>query len=299
MGILNYIKNGLMEVWDDINDVRLDDKAAPDLGDLLKGKEEPIYANPKEFFARTYLTENMKKLIEDIAEDLQDEKGGSIYLLTSLFGGGKTHTQITLYHAFNNPDTLKEINPQLAAKIAEAGKPTIIVMDGSRADLIPHPKEPYKAEDFTIKTIWGMLAYKLGAYSKVKHLDNEDAPAPDVTLLKSILAETKEPILILMDEILHYILNVDKSKGLKDYGSKVLLFLDYLSRAIEDTPKTVLVVSIQAEYRKRGEQEELIEEDMFKDYAKKVLGSLERKSTKRVVPVSPDDVAKVLQKRIF
>jgi predicted AAA+ superfamily ATPase len=299
MGILNLIKNGLIEVWSDVYDARLDDKAAPDLGDLLKGEEEPIYSNPKEFFNRTYLTKSMEDLIEDIAETLKNGKGGSIYLLTSLFGGGKTHTQIALYHAFSNPDTLKEINEQLAAKIAEAGKPTIIVMDGSRADLIPHPKEPYKAEGFTIKTIWGMLAYKLGAYSKVKHLDSEKAPAPDVTLLKSILSETKEPILILMDEIVHYVFNMDKSLDLKDYGEKVLLFLDYLSRAVEDTPKTVLVASVQAEYRKVEGQKKLLEEDIFAGYAGKVLRNLSRESTKIVTPVSPDDVAKVLQKRIF
>ncbi|MGC9115820.1 MAG: DUF499 domain-containing protein [Fervidicoccaceae archaeon] len=299
MGILNHIKNGLMEVWEDVDDARLDDKAAPDLGDLLKGEEEPIYSNAKEFFNRTYLTKAMEDLIEDIAETLKNEKGGAIYLLTSLFGGGKTHTQIALYHAFSNPATLKEINEQLAAKIAEAGKPAIIVMDGSRADLIPHPKEPYKAEGFMIKTIWGMLAYRLGAYNKVKHLDSEKAPAPDVTLLKSILSETKEPILILMDEIVHYVFNMDKSLDLKDYGEKVLLFLDYLSRAVEDTPKTALVASIQAEYRKVEGQKKLLEEEMFAGYAGKVLRNLSRESTKTIMPVSPDDVAKVLQKRIF
>jgi predicted AAA+ superfamily ATPase len=299
MGILNLIKNGLMEVWSDVYDARLDDKAAPDLGDLLRGEEEPIYSNPKEFFNRTYLTKSMEDLIEDIAETLKNGKGGAIFLLTSLFGGGKTHTQIALYHAFSNPYTLKEINEQLAAKIVEIGRLTIIVMDGSRADLIPHPKEPYKTEDFTIKTIWGMLAYKLGAYGKVKHLDNEKAPAPDVTLIKSILSETKEPILILMDEIVHYVFNMDKSLDLKDYGEKVLLFLDYLSRAIEDTPKIALVASIQAEYRRVEFQKKLVEEDLFAGYAGKVLRNLNRESTKIVPPVSPDDVPKVLQKRIF
>lgn len=299
MGILNHIKNGLMEVWDDVYDARLDDKAAPDLGDLLKGEEEPIYSNPKEFFNRTYLTKAVENLIEDVAETLKEGKSGTIYLLTSLFGGGKTHTQIALYHAFTSPETLKDLNPQLAAKIAETGKPTIIVMDGSRADLVPHPKEPYKAEGFTIKTMWGMLAYKLGAYGKVKHLDSEKAPAPEVTTLKSILSETKEPILILMDEIVHYIFNMDKSHDLKDYGQKVLLFLDYLARAVEDTPKIVLVASVQAEYRKIEGQKILFEEDVFTGYASKVLRNLSRESTKIVTPVSPDDIAKVLQRRIF
>ncbi|MCS7103688.1 MAG: DUF499 domain-containing protein, partial [Candidatus Korarchaeum sp.] len=193
MGILDHIERGLMEVWDDLYDARLDDKAAPDLGDLLKGEEDPVYANPKEFFARTYITKSMEELIEDIAENLKNGKSGAIYLLTSFFGGGKTHTQIALYHAFSSPSTLNDVNSRLAVRVTESGRPTVIVMDGSRADLVPHPKEPYKTRDFTIKTIWGMLAYKLGAYGKIKHLDSEKDPAPDVTLLKSILAETKEP----------------------------------------------------------------------------------------------------------
>jgi len=299
MGILNLIKNGSMEVWEDVYDARLDDKAAPDLGDILRGEEEPIYANPKEFFARTYLTESMINLMEDIAETLKNGKGGSIYLLTSLFGGGKTHTQIALYHAFSNPETLREVNEKLAAKIAEVGKPIIVVMDGSRADLIPHPKEPYKVEGFTIRTIWGMLAYKLGAYGKIKHRDNEKEPTPEVNVLKSILSEIKEPVLILMDEIVHYVFNMDKSPDLKDYGEKVLMFLDYLSRAIEDTPRIALVVSVQAEYREMHGGKKLLEEEMFEGYASKVIKNLTRESTKIVTPVPPDDVAKVLQKRIF
>ncbi|MEM3648090.1 MAG: DUF499 domain-containing protein [Thermoproteota archaeon] len=299
MGILNMVKNGKIEVWSDIYDARLDDKAAPDLGDILRGEEEPIYADSREFFNRTYLTKSMEGLVEDIAETLKNGKGGSIYLLTSLFGGGKTHTQIALYHAFNNPDAVREINEQLAAKIAEAGKPTIIVMDGSRADLVPHPKEPYKADGFTIKTIWGMLAYRLGAYGKIKHLDSEKAPAPEVTLLRSILSEAREPVIILMDEIVHYVFNMHKSPELKDYGEKVLLFLDYLSRAVEDTSKTVLVASVQAEYREVEGQRKLFEEEVFAGYASKVFRNLSRESTKIVTPVSPDDVARVLQKRIF
>lgn len=297
MGVLDLIKRGLIEVWDDLYDAGLDDKAAPDLGDILRGEEEPIYSDPGEFFSRTYLTESMEKLLEDVAETLKNEKGGAIYLLTSLFGGGKTHTLIALYHAFNNPSALREISPQLAAKIAEVGRPAIIVMDGSRADLVPHPRQPYKAEGFVIKTIWGMLAYKLGAYGKVKHLDNEKEPAPDVKILKDILSEAKEPVLILMDEIVHYYFNMYNS--LREYGEKVLLFLDYLARAVEDTPGVALVVSVQAEYRKIGGEKKLVEESMFEGYAREVLRVLSRESTKVVVPVSPDDIAKVLRKRIF
>jgi len=298
MGIKSLREKGSIKIWKDVFDPRLDDKAAPDLGDIVKGKETFYYADPEAFFKRTYMTNSMKELIDEAAETLKSGKGGVIFLLTSLFGGGKTHTQLCLYHVFNSPEKFKEVDEQLAAKVAEAGKPIIVVMDGSRSDLVPHPNEPFKAEGFSIKTIWGMLAYRLGVYAKIKHLDSLDSPAPGVNLLREILSEPKEPILILMDEIVHYVFNVSKS-GLKDYGDKVLLFLDYLARAVEDTPKIVLVASVQAEYRVIEGQKQLFEEDMFRGYASNVLRALSRESTRIVVPVSPDDVVKVLNKNIF
>lgn len=300
MGIKNLVKNGLIEVWKDVYDARVDDKAAPDLSDILRGEEEKsFYSIPEEFFKRTYMTRSMEELTEDIAETLKGGKGGGIFLLTSLFGGGKTHTQICLYHSFNNPQTLTTLSKELSAKVAEVGKPLTVVMDASRAALVPHPEEPYKAEGFTIKTIWGMLAYRLGAYAKIKHLDNEKAPAPDVDLIESILTESKEPVLILLDEIVHYVFNMEKSRILKDYAGKVLLFLDYLARAVESTPKVTLVASVQAEYRVVEGQKLLMEEEVFRGYASKVLSVLSRESTRVIVPVAPDDVVKVLQKRIF
>jgi hypothetical protein len=298
MGIKSLIKENQIEIWKDVYDPRLDDKAAPDLADILKGKEEPIYAEPEEFFKRTYLTKTMEELTEEIIETLKKGKTGGIFLLTSFFGGGKTHTQICLYHAFIKPEKLTAISDKLATKIAETIKPIIVVMDGSRAELIPHPEQPYKAEGFTIKTIWGMLAYKLGAYAKIRHLDDEKAPAPDVTLIRNMLAEAKQPILILLDEIVHYVFNMYKSK-LEDYGDKVVLFLDYLARAIETTPKTAIVASIQAEYRVIEGQKQLLEEEVFRGYAGKIVTVLSRESTRIKIPVSPDDVVKVLQKRIF
>ena len=105
-------------------------------------------------------------------------------------------------------------------------------------------------------------------------------------------------MLILMDEIVHYVFNMHKSK-LRDYGEKVLLFLDYLARAVESTPNVVLVASVQAEYRMVDGQKLLFEEDIFTGYASKILSVLSRESTRLITPVAPDDVIKVLQRRIF
>lgn len=299
MGLKDLVRRGVVEVWDDVFDVRLDDKAAPNLSDVYLGREDAsIYAVPEEFFKRTYITRSMRELMEEIVEALKGGRGGRIFLLTSLFGGGKTHTLMTIYHAFSSPEKLRAVDEELAARVAELGKSEIIVMDASSSRLVPHPEEPYRAEGFTIRTIWGMLAYRLGAYARVRHLDSEDSPAPDVDILRALFSEVKRPVLILLDEIIHYVFNMYRSR-LEKYGDKVVLFLDYLARAVEASPNVVLVVSIQAEYRVVEGQKVLFEEEMFKGYAGKVYDVLSRETTRIVVPVVPDDVVRVLQKRIF
>jgi predicted AAA+ superfamily ATPase len=298
MGIKELLNRRVLELWDDVNDVRFDDKAAPDLGDVIGGRSERFYSDAGEFFRRTYVTVSMRDLLGDIVKALNNEKGGSVFLLTSLFGGGKTHTQIFLYHAFNSPDKLSILSDDLSSLVASAGKPLIVVMDGSRASLVPNPKEPYEVEGFTIRTIWGMLAYRLGVYGRVRDLDNENSPVPSVDLIRSMFSDVKSPVIILLDEIVHYVFNMINSEY-KKYGDNVLLFLDYLARAVESSPRVVLVVSIQAEYRKEASEIRFVEEDVFRGVAGYVLNHLRRESTKIVVPVAPDDVVKVLQKRIF
>jgi predicted AAA+ superfamily ATPase len=298
MGLKELINRGALRVWEDIYDSRLDDKAAPNLHDVHLGREASIYADPKEFFEHTYITNSMRELVEEVAEALKGGRGGRIFLLTSLFGGGKTHTLITLYHAFKDPESLKVVDEELAAKVAEVGDVHILVMDASSSRLVPHPDEPLRIEGFTIKTIWGTLAYRLGAYSRMRGLDDEHSPAPDVEPIRSVLSEAKGPVLILMDEIVHYIFNMYKSR-LRDYGDRTLLFLDYLARAVEAMPRVALVASVQAEYRMIEGQRQLFEEETFKGYAEKVLRALSRETSRIVVPVAPDDVVRVLQKRIF
>jgi len=298
MGIRSLVSQDRLKVWDDLFKPRLDDKAAPNLCDIYLRREEPIYADPNEFFRRTYLTRSMRELIEEVAEALKGGRGGRIFLLTSLFGGGKTHTLITLYHAFKNPDALANLDEELAEKVAGLRDVNIIVMDASSSRLVPHPDQPYKTEGFTIRTIWGMLAYRLGAYAKIKGLDREGAPAPDIEPLRAILSEAKGPVLILLDEIVHYIFNMYRSR-LRKYGEKCILFLDYLARAIEASPNVVLVASLHGEYRVMEGQRTFVEEPMFTGYARMVLKNLSRETTRIVIPVAPSDVIQVLKRRIF
>ena len=80
-----------------------------------------------------------------------------------------------------------------------------------------------KSNEFKIDTIWGMLTYGFGAYAKIKHLDKQESAAPDTELIKDVLSEAKVPIVILMDEIVHYVFNMS-SQTLENTGIKLSSF---------------------------------------------------------------------------
>ncbi|MEM3793351.1 MAG: DUF499 domain-containing protein [Candidatus Bathyarchaeia archaeon] len=293
MGLLSLYRSGKLKVWPDVFNRMLDDKAAPDLGDVVGGGE-PIYSDPDQFFARTYMTRSVENLIGEVADALESREGGSIFLLTSLYGGGKTHTMITLYHAFTKPEALKKVNERLAARTATI-RPLVVVIDGSRRELAPTPKDPCSVGGFTIKTLWGMLAHRLGAYAKVMHLDGLDAPPPFTDVLMSVLKEPNRPVLIMVDEMLPHIYTVSRAEGLRGYAENLIMFMGYLARAVERTPGVALLVSLQME--RRGDQ--IIEEETYAGLAKRLYDELHRETTRVITPVTPTDVVQILKRRIF
>jgi hypothetical protein len=296
MGIKTLNREGKLKVWPDVMDPGQDGKSAPSLWEVALNTAPTIYGEPLEFFKRTYLTRPMKDLLQSVAARLEGKAESNAYMLASRFGGGKTHTLITIHHAFTKPESLKTIDTKFATQIASVGNIKVIPLDADSAKLVPHPLQPYKHESFVISTIWGMLAYRLGEYAKIEKLDKGEKPAPTVDLLRSILKGKKA--LILIDEVVKYVFNMEKSKDTASYGKKVVTFIENLAKAVEDTD-IVLVVAIQAEYKKEGPEEILLPEKHYEEQANSIIRALRRVNPRTIVPVSSDDIGQVLKKRIF
>src|SRR2546421_12847967 len=79
---------------------------AADLYDVVMGKARPVYQDPQEFFALTYPTFNLRELAKDVVTRLAGKHDRAIRQLELTYGGGKTHTLITLYHLTHNPALL-------------------------------------------------------------------------------------------------------------------------------------------------------------------------------------------------
>jgi len=82
---------------------------AADLYDVMMGKARPAYQTPAEFFALTYPTFNLRELAKDVALRLAGQNEKAVRQLELTYGGGKTHTLITLYHLVSNPANLPNL----------------------------------------------------------------------------------------------------------------------------------------------------------------------------------------------
>ena len=80
---------------------------AADLYDVaMQKRQRPVYEDPAQFFALTYPTYNLRELAKDVVIRLAGKSEKAIRQLELTYGGGKTHTLITLFHLVNNPDKL-------------------------------------------------------------------------------------------------------------------------------------------------------------------------------------------------
>ncbi|HZW52071.1 MAG TPA: hypothetical protein VFF05_09425, partial [Rudaea sp.] len=80
---------------------------AADLHDVMMQRgTRPIYEDPARFFALTYPTFALRELAKDVVLRLAGKNTKAIRELDLTYGGGKTHTLITLRHLVNDTGSL-------------------------------------------------------------------------------------------------------------------------------------------------------------------------------------------------
>jgi len=211
MGIFDHV-----EVWSDVLEERLDEFQAPELDYLFR--REPIYrmySDSREFFSRTLVTENMLSVIEGVVDALEGS-GNRIFLLYSFFGGGKTHTLLTIYHALRDPQAFLEAiresssthpgdhikfverGKRLVERLKSLGSVKIVVISGKFERLFPDPSHPITVAGVSVRTLWGYLGALLGRYDIIA-ADDASARAPAIDRLEELLSGKR--VLILADEV--------------------------------------------------------------------------------------------------
>ncbi|MEZ0000742.1 DUF499 domain-containing protein [Sinorhizobium fredii] len=221
---------------------------AADLAKVHNGSAPSEYRNPREFFARTYLTEGLSNLLVGAAKRLSGASGDPVVELQTNFGGGKTHSMLALYHMVSGmpvgdlpglDQLLSRSGLTIPAKVNRAvlvgtsrGPQDVISLEGGRK----------------IRTTWGELAWQLGGAELFEMVAENDARgiAPGSNLLEAIFKKCS-PCLILIDEWVAYLRQIYKVEGLPSGSFDAnLSFVQALTEAVKASPGTLLVASLPA-----------------------------------------------------
>src|SRR5438876_2576660 len=144
-----------------------EDIFALDLGPLADGaKSVPaVYRDPEHFFRVSYPTKGLRSLLNDVLSRLTGGTGNRILKLLTPFGGGKSHTLASLFHAARNRKTL-DVIPEGHA-LPQPGKARTAVFDGQFFDASKGKTIP--GENFRARTMWGWIAWSLGGKEGYEH----------------------------------------------------------------------------------------------------------------------------------
>lgn len=232
---------------------------AAKLWDVYKGSGHDEYADPSAFFAKTYVTDNLRSILDSVRDRLDGKGGGHFRSISTPFGGGKTHTLIALYH-----------------KCVEwRVKPVV---------LVGHMLDPKK------ETLWGLIEEQLSG--KIVQLEGSVPRGGEA--IKSVLKAIDQPILILIDELHQYIMRaaeVDRERG-TNLAHMTITFMQELSEAASSLGNVCVVATLPS-----STNEYLDDETYMQLY--KQLQNVTQRTVDTITPVSDEDVPKIIRRRLF
>ena len=219
---------------------------AADLAAVLAGKADPEYQDPKEFFARTYLTEGMRRLLVSTVRRTSSKGGAPVVQLKTAFGGGKSHTMLALLHLLGQKASIDEMEgtESIISDAEESALPhaRLAVIAGTSLN----PAAPRQVNGITVRTLWGDIAAQLGGqegYAIVRMAD-EKSVAPGANDLVTLFNQFG-PSVILIDELIAYARNIYGVNGLPagSFDSN-MTFVQSLTEAVKRSGQSQLVATI-------------------------------------------------------
>ena len=270
---------------------------------LAQGRR-PVYEEPEKFFALTYPTHALRELVKDVAARLAGRSDKAVRQLELTYGGGKTHTLITLHHLFRDPAGLpdlpavREFREHVGAALPAAFTATLCFdkIDAERG--IEGVRGP-DGETRALRHPWSVLAFQLAGADGLRalHADGADAERetpPAEPLLVALLERPRQrglATLVLVDEVLMY---AREKAGLDPvWRGRIVDFFQYLTQAVGKVDTAALVASLLATEpeKQKGELGGRLVSDLSDVFR--------RQREEGVQPVQKSDVPEVLRRRFF
>ncbi len=267
-----------------------------------------IYADPDTFFEKTYATDGLQTLLTLLAKRYIGQHKGEfsgedgLLSLDTVFGGGKTHSQIAAYHFSKSPESIAKLEKYITDEETRAEFDEVrdelsvqtAVFEGGyvSATSAKCNKEDDNAPD--TQTMWGELAYQLGGaegYAQFSDYDKEQV-APGESDVTELFETLDDPGLVLIDEVAQYFEQA-AAVGVEDstLADQTNSFLWSLMRASQNTDAVTVVLSVSSTaFEERAQDvQELIAD----------LDDISERTEHSVTPTSDDEVAAVLRNRLF
>lgn len=249
-----------------------------------------VNRDPEAFFRATYLTADLRKLLEEVLASLSGKSGyNRVLKLRVPFGGGKSHTLASLFHAARKREAL-DGTPE-AKEFARPGNVAVAVFDGEKFDA----RNGKTLEDGrTIQTMWGWIAWQIDpekAFPIVAEHD-KDRVSPGGDVIRELLTKGAggRPVLILLDEVLKY---MERSAAVSVLDSTLQRqakdFFQNLTVEVAGSEKTALVYSLTWSAREALGNVGLLAE----------IDKLASRVDQLREPVSGDEVLPILQRRLL
>jgi Protein of unknown function (DUF499) len=276
---------------------------AADLYDVVMEKARPVYQEPDQFFSFTYPTFNLRELAKDVALRLAGKNDKAVRQLELTYGGGKTHTLITLYHLSKDPASLPAL-PAVREFVEHIGqtppKARIAVLAFDKLDVEKGMEitAPTGEPPRWLRNPWSVLAYQLAGSDGLRLLhsdglnaERESAPAENLLVeLLSMPARQGLAPLILIDEVLMYVRG--KVGLFPEWRGRLVDFFQYLTQAATKIPSCAIVASLLATDPTRSDA-------LGRELSNELAAIFRREHEGVVHPVLKEDVAEVLRRRFF
>jgi len=279
--------------------------------DLYKVAHQPEetsrdYADPTEFFRRTYLTEGLRDLISRAVRRISgDDNASPVINLQTNFGGGKTHSMLALWHLAGwrsldaYPQDVQELLVANGYEKIGGGVRRVAIVGNHFA-----PSGEQKDDGTFVRTMWGELAWQLGgaeAYALVAEADRTSTPPGQAlhTLLRKYA-----PAIILIDEWVAYARSLFGNEKLAGGTfDDQFTFAQALTEAVAGTSGVLLAISIPASHHGTaaepaiGSAEEVGGAHGLE--ALKRLQNVVRRVADQWRPASSDEAYHIVRRRLF
>jgi hypothetical protein len=269
---------------------------------MMRTGRRPQYEDPSQFFALTYPTYNLRQLARDVVRRLAGQNDKAVRQLELTYGGGKTHTLITLYHLVNDPEHLPEL-PAVQEFIQTIGmrppKARLAVLAFDKLDVEKGTEVlGPRGERRWLRQPWSVLAFQIAGEDGLRLLhtggeavERESAPAENLlTELLSLPAREDLATLVLIDEVLMY---AREKVGLDPaWRGRLANFFQYLTQSATRVDRCAIVASLLATDPAKSDA-------LGKELTHELYAIFRRELEEGVQPVVKEDVAEVLRRRFF